>query len=53
MRTFVALAAGAIAVAVPETAAAHAVFGATGFSGGLLHPIAVPSHGVAVGRLAC
>ena len=39
-------------LAVPETASAHAVFGVTGFSGGLLHALVVPSHVLAIVALA-
>src|SRR5258708_36995165 len=38
--------------AVPETASAHAVFGVTGFFGGFLHALVVPSHVLAIVALA-
>ena len=31
-------------LATAQTASAHAVFGVTGFNGGLLHSVVVPSH---------
>lgn len=37
---------------IPEGASAHSVFGITGFSGGLLHPLLVPAHFLAVAALA-
>jgi urease accessory protein len=37
---------------MPETASAHAVFGVTGFSGGLLHALVVPSHVLTIVALA-
>jgi urease accessory protein len=39
-------------LAVPERASAHAVFGVTGFFGGLLHALVVPSHVLAIVALA-
>jgi urease accessory protein len=38
-------------LAMAEPAAAHAVFGITGFAGGLLHPLLVPAHLMAVAAL--
>jgi urease accessory protein len=35
-------------IAVAEPASAHSVFGITGFTGGLLHALAVPTHLMAV-----
>jgi urease accessory protein len=42
----------AVLFATPETASAHAVFNVTGFSGGLLHALVVPSHVLAIVALA-
>jgi urease accessory protein len=39
-------------VVVGEPASAHSVFGITGFSGGLLHPLLVPAHLTAIVALA-
>lgn len=35
-------------IAMAEPASAHSVFGITGFSGGMLHPLVVPTHLTAV-----
>jgi len=42
----------AVLLAVPGTASAHAVFGVTGFFGGLLHALVVLSHVLAIMALA-
>ena len=39
-------------ISTAEPASAHAVFGITGFSGGLLHPLLVPTHLMALAALA-
>jgi urease accessory protein len=39
-------------LATTGPASAHPVFGVTGFSGGLLHPLAVPTHLMAAAALA-
>jgi urease accessory protein len=39
-------------LATAQTASAHAVFGVTGFNGGLLHSVVVPSHLMALAALA-
>jgi urease accessory protein len=52
MNALARLLTAAALVAIPETASAHAVFGVTGFSGGLLHALVVPSHVLAVVALA-
>jgi urease accessory protein len=50
---FIAWAVVAVAfVAVAEPASGHTVFGVTGFAGGLLHPLVVPAHILAVAALA-
>jgi urease accessory protein len=44
--------AGVVLLSMAGEAAAHSVFGITGFSGGLLHPLVVPSHVMAAIALA-
>jgi urease accessory protein len=41
-----------VLLATTGMASAHAVFGFTGFSGGLLHPLLVPTHILALAALA-
>ena len=41
-----------VVVAMADTASAHSVYGITGFAGGLLHPLVVPAHILAVSALA-
>jgi urease accessory protein len=41
-----------IVAAMTDTASAHSVYGITGFAGGLLHPLVVPAHILAVSALA-
>jgi urease accessory protein len=44
MRTLAAAVASTVLVVMATPAAAHAVLGVTGFVGGLLHPLLMPSH---------
>jgi urease accessory protein len=41
-----------VVVAMTGAASAHSVYGITGFAGGLLHPLVVPTHILAVSALA-
>jgi urease accessory protein len=41
-----------VVVAMTGAASAHSVYGITGFAGGLLHPLVVPAHILAVAALA-